>query len=296
MSSFDSTSFTVDGSETVDIRSFPTSVKSLYKDKSDYKDELEDITDDLDELQEMMYAHNRYGVLVIFQALDAAGKDSTIRAVFRNINPQGTVFHSFRRPSEIELDHDFLWRCFDKLPQRGRIGVFNRSYYEEVLVAKVHPTIVTTSQRLPIEKTENLDVLFENRYSDMKNFETYLSNNGIEVVKFFLNVSKEEQGDRLKDRINEPEKNWKFEEGDIKERALWENYLDAFEMAVNKTATKTAPWYVIPADDKKNMRLIVASVLKERLKKLPLTFPESTDERAEELKHFIDIINEQDDK
>jgi polyphosphate kinase 2 (PPK2 family) len=186
-----------------------------------------------------------------------------------------------------------MWRCFKKLPERGEIGVFNRSYYEEVLVAKVHPEIVTDYQLLPSNLTDNLDLLFKNRYSDIKNFETYLNNNGIEVIKFFLNVSKEEQGKRLIDRIKKENKNWKFEDGDIKERALFEEYLNAFEMALNNTATKDSPWYVIPADDKYNMRLLIAEILHDRLGALPMNFPESNEQRQEELKKYIEVIEKQ---
>lgn len=293
MSLSDSFPFTVNGSTPIDLRTLPTKTEKLYDDKSDFEDDLEEVCKKLDKLQEKMYAHNRYGALVIFQALDAAGKDSTIRAVFKGINPQGTELHSFKRPTETELEHDYLWRCFNKLPERGKIGVFNRSYYEEVLVVKVHPDIITKYQLLPKEKTQDLDLLFENRYNDIKNFEHYLNNNGIEVIKFFLNVSKEEQAKRLIDRIKEPDKNWKFEEGDIKERALWEDYTNAFEMAINNTSTPHAPWHIIPADDKKNMRLITAQILLERLEKLPMDFPESNAERAEELKSFIETIKNQ---
>jgi PPK2 family polyphosphate:nucleotide phosphotransferase len=286
-------SLIVDGSKDIDIRSFPTEIESMYHDKSDYKDQLKSWTKKLDDIQEKMYAHNRYGTLVIFQALDAAGKDSTIRAVFKQVNPHGTVFHSFKKPTSIELEHDFMWRCFKKLPERGKIGVFNRSYYEEVLVAKVHPEIVTDYQFLPSDLTDNLDLLFKNRYSDIKNFETYLNNNGIEVVKFFLNVSKEEQGKRLIARIKEEDKNWKFEEGDIKERALFGKYLDAFEVALNKTSTRDSPWYIIPADDKYNMRLLVAEILHDRLDALPMSFPESNEKRQKELEKYIEVIEKQ---
>lgn len=285
--------FRIDGSKNIDVRSFPTKVDSLYDDKADYKRQLKSLTKKLDTIQEKMYAHNRYGALVIFQALDAAGKDSTIRAVFKQVNPHGTVFHSFKRPTSTELEHDFMWRCFNKLPERGKIGVFNRSYYEEVLVVKVHPEIIKNSQLLPLELTKNLDTLFKNRYSGIKNFETYLNNNGIEVVKFFLNVSQEEQGKRLIARINEKEKNWKFEEGDIKERALFDTYLDAFEVAINKTSTKQSPWYIIPADDKYNMRLLIAQILQKRLNALPIDFPESNGQEQMNLKKFIKVIENQ---
>ncbi len=293
MSKLSFNSFKVDGSKNIDVRSFKTNIDLFYQNKADYKDQLKALTKKLDAIQEKMFAHNRYGALVIFQALDAAGKDSTIKAVFKNVNPHGTVFHSFKKPTSNELEHDYLWRCFTKLPERGQIGVFNRSYYQEVLITKVHPEIITDYQLLPRELTKDLNLLFKNRYSGIKNFETYLNNNGIEVVKFFLNVSKKEQGKRLIDRIKKENKNWKFEEGDIKELALFGNYLDAFESAINNTSTENSPWYVIPADDKYTMRLLVAEILHERLNALPVYFPESSEIRQAELNKFISIIQEQ---
>ncbi|MCL4157405.1 UNVERIFIED_CONTAM: hypothetical protein GTU68_067025 [Idotea baltica] len=185
-----------------------------------------------------------------------------------------------------------MWRCFKELPERGKIKVFNRSYYEEVLVVKVHPEILTNVQKIPAEISGKKDV-WEKRYKDIKNFEEYLTNNGIVVVKFFLNVSKKEQGERLIARINEQEKNWKFEEGDIKERGYWDNYQQAYEDLIIETSTKDCPWHIIPADDKKNMRLIVAKVLQEKLKKLDISYPESSDERQAELLSFIDVIKKQ---
>lgn len=271
-----------------------TKNSSLYTNKKDYNKQLEELGDDLDELQNKMYAHNKYGMLVVFQAMDAAGKDSTIKNVFKNVNPQGTSVQSFKRPTEIELDHDYMWRCFKTLPERGKIQVFNRSYYEEVLVCKVHPEIVSNYQKIPAPLKTDMDQLWNDRYNDISNFENYLQNNGIIVLKFFLNVSKQEQGKRLIARINELDKNWKFEEGDVKERVFWNDYMAAYEEMINKTSSKSCPWYVIPADDKKNMRLIVAEIIKEKLESLNLDYPESSPERQEMLKNLISTIQEQD--
>lgn len=294
MKDFSLDSFLLDGSVDFDIHQTPTKVNDFYADKDHYEAILEKQSENIDELQNIMYAQNRYGMLVIFQAMDAAGKDGTMKAVFKNVHPLGLSFYSFKRPSETELNHDFLWRCFKQLPERGKIMVFNRSYYEEVLVVKVHPEILKNSQRLPNELTENLSEVWENRYTDIKNFEQYLANNGIKVVKIFLHVSKQEQGKRLIERIEDPTKNWKFEAGDIKERESWNEYMDAFQMAINKTATKTNPWYIVPADDKKNMRLIVSKIILENLQSLSFEFPKLTFEQQVELKNFIEIIQEQD--
>ncbi len=288
--------FRYDGNREFKLSELDTKIDDIYEDKSDYKDILKDNADELDDLQSMMYAHNRYGLLVIFQAMDAAGKDGTLKRVFAGVNPIGVKVHSFKRPSENELEHDFMWRTSVLLPQRGSITVFNRSYYEEVLVVKVHPEIVTNVQRLPHELTENMYNLWEQRYEDIKNSENYLYHNGIRVVKFFLNVSKEEQAERLIDRIDNPEKNWKFEEGDVKERDFWDDYQQAYEDAINATATETAPWYVIPADDKKNMRLMVGQILISELKKMDMSYPEADEKRHEELQRFIEIIKEQNGK
>lgn len=285
--------FRYDGSKEFKIKELDTKIPEIYKDKNDYKNILEGNADELDELQSLMYAHDRYGLLVIFQAMDAAGKDGTLKRVFAGVNPIGVKVHSFKRPSENELEHDFMWRTTLLLPQRGTITVFNRSYYEEVLVVKVHPAIVTNVQRLPHELTDNMYNLWEQRYQDIRNSENYLFNNGIRVVKFFLNVSKKEQADRLIARIDDPAKNWKFEEGDVKEREFWDDYQRAYEEAINATATETAPWYVIPADDKNNMRLIVGQIIAAELKKMDMKYPESDEKRHEELQGFIKIIKEQ---
>ena len=228
-----------------------TKIKDFYDNEDEYSEMLLEFQNEIDALQNMMYAHNKYGMLCVFQAMDAAGKDGAMKKVFANVHPLGTSFYSFKRPSEIELDHDFMWRCYKELPERGKIKVFNRSYYEELVVVKVHPEILTKYQKIPAEISGKDDV-WEKRYKDIVNFEEYLNNNGIVVVKFFLNVSKKEQGERLIARINEQEKNWKFEEGDIKERGFWNYYQKAYEEMINKTATKANPWHVVPADDKKN--------------------------------------------
>jgi PPK2 family polyphosphate:nucleotide phosphotransferase len=291
MAKIEATNFVFDGNGSFLIKDQPTDVPHFYEDKKDFKKKLADLQDDIEKLQSMMYAHNKYGILVLFQAMDAAGKDSTMSDVFRNVHPMGTSFYSFKRPSDEELDHDFLWRCMKQLPERGHIKIFNRSYYEEVLVVKVHPEILQNSQRIPAGLID--DSIWEKRYEDIVNFENYLQNNGIVVLKFFLNVSKEEQGRRLIDRIKEEDKNWKFEEGDIKERGFWNDYMSAYEEMINTTSTSQSPWYIIPADDKRNMRLIVAQVIKETLKKLDMNYPESDEIRKEELIRFIKIIEEQ---
>jgi len=223
---------------------------------------------------------------LIFQALDAAGKDSTIRHIMSGVNVHGISVHAFKRPSDEELDHDFLWRTTNALPQRGRIGIFNRSYYEEVLVVRVHPQILTDVQKLPRELTKDPDEVWQQRYQSIRNLEHHLTLNGTMVLKFFLNVSRDEQRKRFLDRIDEPEKNWKFSEDDIKERGYWDDYMRAYEDAINATAVPDAPWFVIPADDKRNMQLIVSQIVLERLRGLDLRYPVVGDDRREELKRY----------
>ncbi len=286
--------FRYDGSDSFKTKKVSTKIDDLYEDKADYAAQLGEFRNQMDELQSLMYAHNRYGLLVIFQAMDAAGKDSTIKHVLSGVNPVGVKIQSFKRPSDTELDHDFLWRHLLLLPERGTITIYNRSQYEEVLVVKVHPEILTQSQKLPVELTKDLDKVWQQRYQDITNFEKYLYHNGIRVVKFFLNVSQKEQGQQLIERIEDPAKNWKFEENDIKERAFWHEYMNAYEDAINATATEKAPWYVVPADDKKNMRLIVGQILIEELKKLDMSYPETTPERQLTLKKLLTTIQEQD--
>ena len=275
-----------DGSRRFSARDASTSIPDLYHDKADYKDRLKELRKRIDERQRMMYAHDRYSLLTVFQAMDAAGKDGTIRAVFSGVNPHGVDISSFRRPSDTELDHNFMWRIARAMPQRGHIGVFNRSHYEEVLVCKVHPEIVTEYQKMPREATRDLDELFRDRYDAIRAFERYAADNGTLVLKFFLNLSRDEQRDRFISRIDEPDKNWKFSAGDLRERGFWADYQQAYEDAVNETAAPYAPWFVVPADDKKTMRLIVATAVLEALDGMDMAYPEVMPERREELQAY----------
>jgi PPK2 family polyphosphate:nucleotide phosphotransferase len=230
-------------------------------------------TREIYELQRKLYADNRYSVLFVFQAMDAGGKDSTIRNVFTGVNPAGFQVSSFKAPSDEELDHDFLWRVAQQLPERGRIGVFNRSHYEEVLVVRVHPEFLE-SQRLP---NLDLETIWSERFESIRNFERHLAENGTIIVKFFLNVSFQEQKKRLLRRIDKPSRNWKFNSGDVKERERWPDYMRAFEDALNETSRPWAPWYAIPADDKPYMRLQVARIVQETLESLGVGFPKIDD-------------------
>lgn len=228
--------------------------------------------------QERLWAQDRYSVLVVLQAMDAAGKDGLIKHVMSGLNPQGCSVSSFKRPSEEELDHDFLWRCCSRLPRRGEIGIFNRSYYEEVLVVRVHPEFLKY-QRLPEAKPGRK--LWERRYESINDFEKHLARNGYAILKFFLHVSKEEQKQRFLERLDNPEKNWKFSEGDVKERQYWDEYMRAFEDAIGATSTKLAPWYVIPADNKWMARALVSGILAKAIADLPLELPKLSPERRE---------------
>ena len=290
---FNTDRFRHDGDKSFKLKKAPTKVDDLYEDDDHYEALLRQQAAEIDKYQEKMYADNRYGLLVIFQALDAAGKDGTIQYVFTGTNPTGVRVYSFKRPTDQELDHDFLWRSWRELPERGTIGVFNRSYYEEVLVTKVHPEILTQSQRLPEKTTDDLDKLFKHRYEAIGDMEKFLYRNGFPTVKFFLHVSKKEQGDRLIARIQDADKNWKFEEGDVKERDFWDDYQDAYEETINETATDNAPWYVIPADDKKNMRLLVGRIIIDELKKLPIKDEKPDEKRFKDLQKLIAIIKAQ---
>lgn len=255
--------------------------------KKKLKAALDTTVEQLDDLQRRLYAHDHWGVLLVFQAMDAAGKDSTIRAVLRGINPQGCQVASFKQPSKRELDHDFLWRINAQLPERGRIGVFNRSHYEEVLVVRVHPEYLG-GQRLP--RGNPLDGLWEERYDSIRDFERHLARNGYLVLKFFLNVSQEEQANRFRRRIDRADKNWKFSEGDLKERALWGDYMEAYEAALNATSRPWAPWYAIPADSKPFMRTKVAEVVAESMRSLSLEYPQVNEDRKAELQALRDQI------
>ena len=230
---------------------------------------LQEFIIDLDELQRRLYAHDKYALLLIFQAMDAAGKDGTIRAVMQGVDPTGCQVFSFKQPSHLELDHDFLWRTTCRLPERGRIGIFNRSYYEEVLVVRVHPEYLK-AQKLPMPMSPSI---WDERYESIRNHELHLARSGTIILKFWLHVSKDEQRRRLLARLNEPEKHWKFSPQDLKERKLWKRYMAAYESTVNATSRSWTPWYVIPADDKPFMRMCVAEIITQTLQYLHLRYP-----------------------
>ncbi len=257
--------------------------------KKKCKEQLKDLTDELDELQRVLYAHNQYALLLIFQALDAAGKDGTIRAVMRGVNPAGCQVFSFKQPTQEELDHDFLWRTTRCLPERGRIGIFNRSYYEEVLVVRVHPEFLQ-AQRLP--NMVDLDQLWQQRYEAIRDHEKHLAKNGTVILKFWLNISKDEQRKRFLSRINEPEKNWKFAPSDVMERKFWNDYQQAFEDSLNATSRSWAPWYAIPADDKPFMRLMVAEIIVNTLKSLDMKYPTIGKAEKTKFREMRKLLNE----
>ncbi len=272
--------FLVPHDKSVNLKDYDTSFTGKFKDKDEARQKLEEDIKEMARLQDILYASNKYGVLLIFQAMDAAGKDGTIKHVMSGINPQGCEVYSFKAPSKEELDHDYMWRCMKRIPEKGRIGIFNRSYYEEVLVTRVHKEILE-SQNLP-DKSFNHD-FWNKRYDDINNIEKYLVNNGIVIVKFFLNVSKNEQKKRFLERINREEKNWKFSASDAKERQLWDKYHDAYEIMFNKTSTRHAPWYIIPADKKWFTRAAVSEVVVKTLKNLNLEYPKVSEEHKAEL-------------
>jgi PPK2 family polyphosphate:nucleotide phosphotransferase len=280
--------FRVPAGEKVNLTKWPTNVKPVYKSKKEYTKLLHEHVEELSSLQRLLYASNRYAVLMIFQAMDAAGKDGAIRHVMSGVNPQGCQVFSFKHPSATELDHDFLWRTTRSLPERGRIGIFNRSYYEEVLIVRVHPEILLTeglSDKLLDEKT-----VWRGRYRSIVDLEDHLHRNGTRVIKFFLHLSKEEQRKRFLARIDEPEKNWKFSLSDIHERKYWKQYMEAYEACLSATSSHHAPWYVVPADDKKNARLIVSRVILDALKDLEMAYPKTTAKRRRELKSIRKLL------
>jgi PPK2 family polyphosphate:nucleotide phosphotransferase len=254
----------------IDLKHYNSADTGKFEDKESAQIKLAADISQLSEYQNILYAQNKFAVLIIFQAMDAAGKDSTIKHVMSGVNPQGCQVYSFQAPSPEELDHDYLWRNHRCLPERGRIGIFNRSYYEETLIVRVHPKLLT-AQRLP---NANLQQIWHQRFEEINDFERYLTNNGTVIIKFFLHVSKAEQKRRFLARINEPAKNWKFSVEDIKERAYWDDYQAAYTDLFNHTSTEAAPWYIIPADKKWFTRLAVADVICSRLKQLDLAYPE----------------------
>ena len=276
-----SNDFRVRSGENVKLGEWPTIVKPFCGTKQRYQKLLGEHVEELSSLQRLQYASNRYALLLVFQGMDAAGKDGAIRHVMSGVNPQGCEVFSFKQPSAEELKHDFLWRTTCRLPERGRIGIFNRSYYEEVLIVRVHPEILR-AQGIP-EKLHDDKTFWKDRYRSIADLEKHLHCNGTRVIKFFLHLSKEEQRKRFLERIDEPEKNWKFGQSDIDERRLWNNYMKAYEACLSETSTKHGHWYIVPADDKENARLIVSQIILDTLKELKMSYPEPTKARRKEL-------------
>jgi PPK2 family polyphosphate:nucleotide phosphotransferase len=273
--------FRVREGDKVNLRKWPTAVKPVYKSPDQYHKLLADHVAQLSAQQQLLYASNRYAVLIIFQAMDAAGKDGAIKHVMSGVNPQGCQVFSFKQPSPAELKHDFLWRTTCDLPERGRIGIFNRSYYEEVLIVRVHPEILR-GEGLP-DSLLDKKTIWRDRYRSIANLERHLSCNGTRIIKFFLHLSKEEQRKRFLERINEPEKNWKFSTADIEERKFWKDYMKAYEECLGSTSTSDSPWYVVPADDKENARLIVSQIVLDTLRELKIAYPKTDAKRRREL-------------
>jgi len=265
----------------VDLAKWPTKGKPVYGSKDECQRLLREHIEKLSEQQNLLYAANRYALLLIFQAMDAAGKDSAVKHVMSGVNPQGCQVFSFKHPSSEELEHDFLWNAARRLPERGRIGIFNRSYYEEVLIVRVHPEILR-GEDLP-EKLVDKKHFWRDRNRSIVNLEDHLHRNGTRIVKFFLHLSKEEQKKRFLKRIDDPEKNWKFSADDIKERKYWKQYMQAYEECLSATSTSTAPWYVVPADDKENTGLIISRIVLQALEGLKMAYPKSGPERRREL-------------
>jgi PPK2 family polyphosphate:nucleotide phosphotransferase len=285
--------FRYDNKRPLSSKQTPTRIDPFYRDKQDQSRQLDELAARMDQAQNRMHADEHYGLLVVFQAMDAAGKDSSIRRIFKGVNPSRFKIAPFKKPEEGDLKHDFLWRFWQELPERGNIGVFNRSYYEEVLALRVHPNRLK-EQYIPenlLPSTEK--TLWKQRFGDIVHFEDYLFRNGFPIVKFYLHVDKEEQGKRLIARLEDTEKQWKLSENDLKEREFWPEYLQAYEDTINATATRQNPWYVIPSDDRLNQQLIIAHILTEILESLPVHFP-TTDEK--EAKKLINQIKKQDGK
>jgi PPK2 family polyphosphate:nucleotide phosphotransferase len=283
----DSKDFRVRPGANVNLDKWATAVKPIYKSKKEYQELLAEHVEKLSSLQQLHYASDRYALLLIFQGMDAAGKDGAIRHVMSGVNPQGCQVSAFKQPTPEELEHDFLWRSTQRLPERGQIGIFNRSYYEEVLVVRVHPEMLRSqglAEELRGGKSIDDKNIWEQRYRSIVNLESHLYRNGTRTVKMFLHLSREEQRKRFLERIDEPEKNWKFSLADIHERKYWKTYMDAYEACLSGTSTHHAPWYIVPADDKENARLIVSRIVLDTLQDLKMAYPKTTAKRREELK------------
>ena len=273
--------FRVREGDEVNLKKWPTKVDPVYASEEQYQVLLEEHVARLSSLQQLLYASERHAILLIFQAMDSAGKDGVIKHVMSGVNPQGCQVFSFKHPSAIELQHDFLWRTTRDLPERGRIGIFNRSYYEEVLIVRVHPEILK-SEKLPDARPHDKKI-WHDRYRSITDLEKHLQVNGTRIIKFFLHLSQEEQRKRFLARIDDPDKNWKFSQADIHERKYWKDYMEAYEACLGATSSDHAPWYVVPADDKENARLIVSHIILETLGDLKMAYPMATAERHAEL-------------
>jgi PPK2 family polyphosphate:nucleotide phosphotransferase len=290
----DTEPFLCDGSQALRLKDHPTRIEPLSTSKRADKI-LEKIRAEIDGLQQMMYAHDRYAMLCIFQAMDAAGKDGAIRAVFSGVNPHGLEVYAFKTPSAEEIDHTFFWRTDKAMPARGRIGIFNRSYYEEVLITRVHPDIVTKFQHLPEDVTASVEELWPQRYQTIRAMERNQHVNGTRIHKFFLHLSREEQRKRFLARIDAPAKNWKFNESDVSERKLWTRYMEAYEEAINATATPESPWHIVPADDKPTARILIAAIVRDALKALPISFPQLNEEKLAGLARYREMLEKETD-
>lgn len=276
--------FLVPPNTKINLKDYDPTYNEGFKDEDDTRKHLKKDIKRLRKLQDKLYAHNKHSVLLIFQAMDAAGKDSAIKRIMSGLNPQGCQVFSFKQPSKEEYDHGYLWRHYKALPERGRIGIFNRSHYENVLITKVHPEYILGEQLPQIKSVDDVNEKFwKMRYEQIRNFEDTIAENGTIVLKFFLHLSKEEQKVRFLERIDDPEKNWKFSFGDIKERGHWDEYQKAYEDAINETSTKKAPWYVVPADNKWFTRAAIANIVADKLEKLDIEYPELPQKEKDKL-------------
>jgi PPK2 family polyphosphate:nucleotide phosphotransferase len=290
MKKIETRQFQVDEGQTVKLKRWPTVIHPICKSKEECESLLQKHVEEMSQRQAILYAQNCYALLILFQAMDAAGKDGAIKHVMSGVNPQACQVYSFKQPSAEELEHDFLWRTNVRLPERGHLGIFNRSYYEEVLVVRVHPELLQ-KQHLPEDSIQD-DKLWKGRYRSIVDLERHLHRNGTRLVKIFLHLSKEEQRKRLLRRIDDPEKNWKLSLADIGERKLWKEYQKAYEACLSATSTKEAPWYVVPADDKPNARLIVSQIILEHLSALDMHYPKTSKGQKRELEKMRKLLGE----
>jgi len=280
--------FLVRPGKKVKLKKWPTNVEPVYTSKEQYHQILAEHIREMNSLQNLLYASNQYSLLIIFQGMDASGKDGAIKHVMSGVNPQGCQVFSFKHPSVEDLEHDFLWRTTRCLPERGRIGVFNRSYYEDVLIVRVHPEILS-SQGLPKESLDK-KTIWQDRYDSIMDLEKHLHRNGTRIIKFFLHISKDEQQKRFLQRIDAPDKNWKFSLADIEERKFWQDYVIVYDDCLSETSTSNAPWYVIPADDKDNARLIISQIILDTLEDLDMTYPKTNTKRRQDLYSFRKLL------